>query len=84
MNVPADFLTVATPEPSESTVDVSLAHFAPVTVLSAVTWTWFVLGSIDQAVPGMVASDFSVLAAVLSVDRLLLTLRGTAPLSRRC
>ncbi len=52
LKVPADFFSVAMPEPRPCTVDWSLFHLAPVTVLSAVTTTLLVRGSTAQEVPG--------------------------------
>ncbi|CAM5364848.1 hypothetical protein SALBM311S_00071 [Streptomyces alboniger] len=66
LKVPADFLMVAMLEPRPSTVDSSLSHLAPVTVLSAVTRILFVFGSTAQEVPGMVALVFRVCAPASS------------------
>ena len=79
MKVPADFLMVAMPEPRLLTVDSTLSHLRPVTVLSAVTWILFVLGSTAHEVPGMVASVFSVCEAEVSSAVLFSTSRTSAP-----
>jgi hypothetical protein len=77
--VPADFLMVAMPEPRLWTVDSSLSHLVPVTVLSAVTRILFVLGSTAHDVPAMVASDFRVCAPASSSAMLLSTSRTLTP-----
>ena len=56
------------------TVDSTWSQFAPVTVLSAVTWILLVLGSTAQAVPGMVASVFRVCAAACEFGHAVLDL----------
>ncbi|CAM5746034.1 hypothetical protein SAFG77S_11737 [Streptomyces afghaniensis] len=84
LKVPADFLMVAMPEPRLCTVDSSLSHLAPVTVLSAVTRSLLVTGSIDHEVPAMVASDFRVCAPLWSSDQLLSTSRTLAPAAFAC
>lgn len=84
LKVPADFLTVAMPEPRPSTVDSSRSHRSPVTVLSAVTRILLVRGSIAHEVPGMLARDFRVCAPLLSSPMLLSTSRTSAPASSAC
>ncbi len=65
--------------PSPSTTFVSVAHSALETVRSAVTTTLFVVGSVTQAVPGIVASAFSVLRALFSSEREFATTLALAP-----
>ncbi len=84
LKVPADFLMVAMPEPRLCTVLSSLSHLAPVTVLSAVTRSLLVRGSMDHEVPAMVASDFSVDAPSWSSDQLFSTSRTFAPAAFAC
>ncbi len=81
---PAVFLTVAMFVPRLLTVDRTVSHLAPVTLLSARTWILLVLGSTDQAVPGTVALVFNTFAAAVSSAVLFCTLRTLAPAFSAC
>ncbi len=59
----------------------SVAIFAPVTVLSASTTILLVFGSIDHAVPGTEAESRRVFAPAFSAVMLLCTTLATAPLA---
>lgn len=65
--------------PRPSTTFVSLASSALETVRSAVTTTLLVVGSVAQAVPGMVASALRVVRALFSSAREFSTMRALAP-----
>lgn len=66
-------------EPSPSTTSVSLASSALETVLSAVTTTLLVCGSVAHEVPGMVASFLSVVRALVSSATEFSTILAWAP-----
>lgn len=65
--------------PSPSTTLVSFAHSTSETVRSAVTTTLLVVGSVAQAVPGMLASCLRVPWALFSSAREFSTILALAP-----
>src|SRR5437588_8636463 len=77
-SLPSTCLTRAA-APRAFTALFSLASFAPVTVLSAETTTWFVFGSTAQAVPGILAVRSSVVVAAASWAPERATRLATAP-----